>query len=1169
MYFNNVRFLLIVTFIFSFSSSCNKKRESRLDVGVEQAVAPKVEASEEVPVQETRSIQNLEEAFALPEIVRKENTSTSIRFDPANFELPVDVRLTKSNLETIESLYPSIAVETLGLESQQKIKIDQMKGSMFLELLWSGTICDIDKISIEQTVEGENIPFAGFKSIVESSPDCIVGIEIKYPNVRIVLSPLEDNQILENVGETNNSSNDSAPTSSEQVEQPKTDPTTPILTLGLTEGELSSRTFRLSGQFDSQDQVTFFASSDCTGTSLGEVSGSDATTPGFEVNLDKHDIFNVFSSFATFESKTSDCSNAINFVRQPQEVLTTTTEAVNSGTLFFNKLVDHDGKMYFKARSGHIGDEIYVTDGTPEGTKLVANINKSGSSSPNDAVVFQGKIYFTAETDLEGRWLFQLNPDDLSLTKVFNVTSSQIKLFADDSIMYFSDFSTDFGGELYTTDGTAIGTSLLKDINPGTATSGPSEFMKGPSGKVYFRATTAAEGNELWVTDGTESGTQLLKDINPGSANSFPQLKYGDNTYLFFDASDSTNGREIWRTDGTTVGTILLADTAPGTANGAALYVVPFDNKYYFTASSTAEGRELFSTDGTPGNTVLVQDINLGAADSWPSNYVVLNDKLLFRAQGPDGYELWYTDGTTVAQLKDINPGANSSGPVYTAKIGNKVYFTADDGTNGKELWETDGTAANTRLVMNLADGSDGTNITGIFEVNGRLVFLSSHTNLGTELFTSDGTVESTFLLKGISRRPNAQFHIASRLGNELVFFGPSDGGAKQYALWRGLPPYDNLVKMFETDYDAFIPFQIVKLGNTWFFQGDDSELWSSEGTEAGTALFVDLHSSGNSQPESFVKLPNHPDKFFFVATSADAGRELFVSDGTVPGTVVLKDIEPGTSGSWPEGLEVSGNLLYFQAADTDGYELWVSDGTSAGTKLVKDIEVGGDSYPEKITALGNSGKVVFSADDSAHGEEIWVSDGTEAGTILLQDIITGSTGSSPEYIQTVGNEVYFVAYHDNGDQGLFRTDGTPTGTSEIIRLTSGTTIDSKVVPAKDHVYFLVSGSSKELWVSDGTTPGTQKLSLPDGVVFSELAYGAVDPGTNWLYFYAVDPEIGMYLWRTDGTTENTQRLHPIYYEGIMSDDGENYYHQIHFFTESHFFFNSIDEGYDWKLMRY
>jgi ELWxxDGT repeat protein len=110
-------------------------------------------------------------------------------------------------------------------------------------------------------------------------------------------------------------------------------------------------------------------------------------------------------------------------------------------------------------------------------------------------------------------------------------------------------------------------------------------------------------------------------------------------------------------------------------------------------------------------------------------------------------------------------------------------------------------------------------------------------------------------------------------------------------------------------------------------------------------------------------------------------------SAGT-PGLVRADTVRP--QGSNPSGLTAVDGTLFFSAFDDSrGEELWKSDGTEAGTVLVKDIEPGpGDSSPVHLTNV--NGILFFSAFDDAHGFELWKSDGTKAGTVLVKDIEPG-----------------------------------------------------------------------------------------------------------------------------------------------------------------------------------
>lgn len=77
---------------------------------------------------------------------------------------------------------------------------------------------------------------------------------------------------------------------------------------------------------------------------------------------------------------------------------------------------------------------------------------------------------------------------------------------------------------------------------------------------AFFQAADSDHGEELWITDGTPAGTRMVKDINPGVATSNIQYLTRFNDKVVFSADDGENGQEIWISDGTENGTYLLKD---------------------------------------------------------------------------------------------------------------------------------------------------------------------------------------------------------------------------------------------------------------------------------------------------------------------------------------------------------------------------------------------------------------------------------------------------------------------------------------------------------------------------------------------------------------------------------------------------------------------------------
>jgi ELWxxDGT repeat protein len=105
--------------------------------------------------------------------------------------------------------------------------------------------------------------------------------------------------------------------------------------------------------------------------------------------------------------------------------------------------------------------------------------------------------------------------------------------------------------------------SLISNINA-TGSSLPQNLVPF-GGFVYFTANDGVHGRELWRTDGTSAGTTLVADIAPGSADSDPQWLTPVGAWLYFSAFRPDVGVELWRTNGTV--TELVADIRTGTAS--------------------------------------------------------------------------------------------------------------------------------------------------------------------------------------------------------------------------------------------------------------------------------------------------------------------------------------------------------------------------------------------------------------------------------------------------------------------------------------------------------------------------------------------------------------------------------------------------------------------------
>jgi ELWxxDGT repeat protein len=430
---------------------------------------------------------------------------------------------------------------------------------------------------------------------------------------------------------------------------------------------------------------------------------------------------------------------------------------------------------------------------------------------------------------------------------------------------------------------------LVKDINPGEASSSPEMFVSF-DGAIYFRANDGRHGVELWRTDGTDAGTHLVVDLLPGPLNGVPGNLTAVGNALFFHGFTDPTGSKVFRSDGTAEGTALLVDTFPGAPSGPLgpplpSNFVPLGRNVLFTATHATLGYELWITGGSPDTTRLVKDIHPGTQWSVPVGLLPFNRRAYFAADdsfisNPDGTvtfdrELFVTDGTEAgtSRLIDINPGPQPSIPIFMTPLGNRFLFRADDGRHGTELWLSDGTTVGTEMLLdiNLRGASMPMHLTAL----GDHVFFGADDGVtGQEPWMTDGTSTGTRRIMDINPAGSSSPMQFTRLADHLVF-AANDG----------------------------------QHGN---------ELWVSNGTEAGTRLLADINPGpANSSPLNFVAVG---DRLFFVAlgdideTAKTVRTQLWTTDGTSEGTRVVWEAPGRSTGYAIRQLIGLGTRLLFTA---------------------------------------------------------------------------------------------------------------------------------------------------------------------------------------------------------------------------------------------------------------
>lgn len=702
------------------------------------------------------------------------------------------------------------------------------------------------------------------------------------------------------------------------------------------------------------------------------------------------------------------------------------------------------------------------------------------------------------------------------------------------------------GIEVWSSDGTEEGTFALGDINPGTGSTSTNAICR--SGDlVFFAATDGIHGWELWATDGTRAGTRMVKDIVPGSSSGTPMHLADVNGTLYF-ASAASNGftqRALWKSDGTEEGTVLVRDFTPenGILGGYANPIAAAGSRAVFLVSNNLSGTEVWSSDGTPAGTFALPEPWPGNQSGVQSELVSTGAQVFYVGyRDTTGGELWRTDGTATGTFmtRELVAGNRGIDPQFMQAAGGLLYFRGMDANNNPGLYKSDGTFAGTSLVRAVDMW-----FTYAFEkpgVMGSSIFFSAVDGGGEEPWKSDGTFAGTVRIRDLLPGNMGSQPIEMTAAGSQMFFSANVGAGRSLYKTNGTSAGTVLVKQFDAANGQIYHPSFHDVNGVLFFTADDGatglELWRSDGTTAGTRIIKEirpLRTTGSAAPVSPVVLETGDGpRVFFRATDATSGRELWSSDGTTAGTVRRADTLAGAGSQSatvlftnPRTVEtVNGEVVFTATNGTTGVELHRLDaGSPTGSTLVKDIRAGGDSNPESFLTIG--GTLFFRADDGTSGIELWKTDGTEAGTVRVKDIRAGTNGSVPAQLTELDGALIFQATNGTNGIELWRSDGTEAGTMLVKDITAGASSGNPVgfVRFGNGLVFAATGpGGREIWFTDGTEPGTTLLvDVVPGTTGSSP--GQLSPGPGGMVFVATSPELGQEVWFTDGTQEGTINL--------------------------------------------
>ncbi len=512
-----------------------------------------------------------------------------------------------------------------------------------------------------------------------------------------------------------------------------------------------------------------------------------------------------------------------------------------------------------------------------------------------------------------------------------------------------------------------------------------------------------------------------------------------------------------------------------------------------------------------------------------------------------------------VRDISRISMPENSN-PDSFVSLGNRALFWAG---RGGDLWASDGTSSGTLLIQPRLAGRP-------FALAGDTAYVLSTVNGSPfSLWSSRGTSETTEFLSDFALLGSSGIPVVSVPGTRTIFFLAADP-AHGRELWTsdGTAAGTHLVIDLKPGIMSGEVTELTWFRGRLFFNGDDGRgfaLWSTDGTAAGMRR---VRVFTQSTPEGAFLLRALPNRLIYFGPERGRGYEMWASDGTTAGTVPLPEIASGSRSAFPRDAIVVGNRYYAVASDgRTGSELWTTDGTAGGTRQLTRFRPAEPFEPSgrvfSFYQLPN--RLVFHADDGSKGQEPWVSDGTVAGTKMLADLCVGSCGSASGTFPSPPNRLLIGATQPATGSELWTTDGTPAGTRLLKDICPGTCSSNEYGFHRlgNRILFAATDGAhgEQLWSTDGTPGGTARISnLADPMPFGGYFPGTAAGGS--LVFPAQDAVHGRELWSSRGrlgTTRLVADLEP----GQNEFSGSFPSDLVSAGTRTFFFANDGIEGYE------
>jgi ELWxxDGT repeat protein len=778
---------------------------------------------------------------------------------------------------------------------------------------------------------------------------------------------------------------------------------------------------------------------------------------------------------------------------------------------------------------------IWRTDGTPAGTTLLLRV-PVGYPSGTEVEVVGGndRAFFVGPDAGAGSVLWTTDGTVAGTQAIGNGGSAPRSLAYDAaaSLCWFSATDASNGRELWRSGGTVANTVRVTQLRAGSLDgmlAEPKQIAPLPSG-VYFAGQNSTSGVELWRISGITQS--LFANLAAGSASSNPRDFCWRGDYLMF-AAQGANGLEPYCV---AQGVLQAIDVVTGSSGSNPSTITAYQPaltqpSFWFVASQSLYRYNPFS------QSLSVQDAMSfgGFVECAVGTNILYSQSSLF---GWNFRSIPGTGGTPTTVLSSINR-VEGGEPQRLGNSPPRAVMVSENPFDTFTLHRSDGTAAGTTAIGSgatsrvvtelpggagalLADGrvvtatnvptplvpafvNAGSNPDRLAAMDGNVVLFCS----GNLPWRSDGTAVGTQPLHGFPALQSGPFS-PRFLGQR--FFVANLAGLRVYRT-DGTPAgttfLPGLVGGGSTIAWASTPTQLL------LFLGNN--LYGIDGVNAPQLL----HSGLAAQPAP-ARLGN---LVLFRGQTAANGVELWRTDGTPAGTVLVRDIRPGSASALGTGSEPTWSLrsvpglLLFAADDSLGDEVWRTDGTTAGTAPVTSIAPGPAAALITLGPTTATGRLLFAATSPTTGRDVWSTDGNLSTEILIDDL----TGNTVQFLGAAGPQWLFTI-GDASTSRLYRTSGTAASTTLQNNLVGGAVVSGiafTVYSPVQGVALFGLGTSVQRADPTGinTFPLGQAPTLTEGADWFSL------PGADVAVFSGVSTGFGREPWRSNGLPNGTSRL--------------------------------------------